>query len=105
MISKDSKILSMGYGIVKAKIVNDNNIVNLTINDVSYVPDLRYNLLSMTCLMERGCKIKTGKNCVLIFDKDDEFVCKALKNNNRLELYLQPVLDNECYFANQPTKG
>ena len=56
----------------------------------------------MTCLMERGCKIITGKNCVLIFDKDDEFVCKALKNN-RLELHLEPVLDNECCFANEPT--
>ena len=91
LAGKDSEIPSMGYSLVKAKLVNDNNTVNLTINGVSYVPDLRYNLLSMICLMERGCKIKTGKNCVLIFDKDVELVCKALKNNNRLKLYLEPV--------------
>ena len=44
------------------------------INDVSYVPSLRYNLLSVTYLMKRGCKIKIANNCVLTFDKDDELV-------------------------------
>ena len=57
LAGKDSKILSMGFGFAKSKILNDNNTVDLTINDLSYVPGLRYNLLSVTCLMERGCKI------------------------------------------------
>ena len=38
---KDSKILSMGFGIAKGKILNDNNTVDLTINDLSYVPGLK----------------------------------------------------------------
>ena len=57
----------MVYGTVKTNIVNYIDTVNLTINDVFYVPDLRYNLLFVTCLMEKGCKIKTGKICVLMF--------------------------------------
>ena len=55
LADKDSKILSMSYGIVKVEIVNySNNNVNLTINNISYLPDLRYNLLYVTYLMEKG---------------------------------------------------
>ena len=36
LAGKDMKILSIEYGIVKAKIVNNNNTVNLTINDINY---------------------------------------------------------------------
>ena len=69
LTGKDSKNLSVFYCAVKAKIVNDNKIINLTINYVTDAHELTYNLLW-------GCRIKSGINYVLILDKDDEFVCK-----------------------------
>lgn len=48
--------------------MNKNNSRNLTINNVTYAPQLRYNLLSVTVLMEKGCIIVSEINCVLIFD-------------------------------------
>ena len=38
-------------------------------------------------------------------NKDDEPIYKAFKNNNSSELYLKPVLDNDCCFANQCTNS
>ena len=37
LAGKDSNILSAGYSIVKANIINDKNAVNLSINNVLYV--------------------------------------------------------------------
>ncbi|GFV17824.1 retrovirus-related Pol polyprotein from transposon TNT 1-94 [Trichonephila clavipes] len=68
LADKNSKMMSQGTGNVSAKTVSTKhcNSINLTITDVSYVPQLRCNLLSVTCLMDKGCKIKSENNCVLI---------------------------------------
>ncbi|GFW23968.1 retrovirus-related Pol polyprotein from transposon TNT 1-94 [Trichonephila clavipes] len=60
LADKNSKMMSQGTGNVSAKTVSTKhcNSINLTITDVSYVPQLRCNLLSVTCLMDKGCEIE-----------------------------------------------
>ncbi|GFW25457.1 retrovirus-related Pol polyprotein from transposon TNT 1-94 [Trichonephila clavipes] len=57
LADKNSKMMSQGTGNVSAKSVSTKhcNSINLTITDVSYVPQLRCNLLSVRCLMDKGC--------------------------------------------------
>ncbi|GBN88543.1 Retrovirus-related Pol polyprotein from transposon TNT 1-94, partial [Araneus ventricosus] len=102
LAGKDSKIICKGFGTVKAKTVSTKygNPLNVTIENVSYVPQLRCNLLSVICLMDKGYKIKSDNNCVLIYDKSNKLVTKAFKNNGRLELYFEPLYNSECYLSN-----
>ncbi|GBN13319.1 Retrovirus-related Pol polyprotein from transposon TNT 1-94 [Araneus ventricosus] len=102
LAGKDLKIICEGFGTVKAKTVSTKygNPLNITIENVSYVPQLRCNLLSVICLMDKGYKIKSDNNCVLIYDKSNKLVTKAFKNNGRLELYFEPLYNSECYFSN-----
>ncbi|GFW97294.1 retrovirus-related Pol polyprotein from transposon TNT 1-94 [Trichonephila clavipes] len=107
LADKNSKMMSQGTGNVSAKTVSTKhcNSINLTITDVSYVPQLRCNLLSVTCLMDKGCKIKSGNNCVLIYDKNDKLITKAFKNNGRLEIKLEPMYNSECFISDQSTNN
>ncbi|GBN69512.1 Retrovirus-related Pol polyprotein from transposon TNT 1-94, partial [Araneus ventricosus] len=102
LAGKDLKIICEGFGTVKAKTVSTKygNPLNVTIENVSYVPQLRCNLLSVICLMDKGYKIKSDNNCVLIYDKSNKLITKAFKNNGRLELYFEPLYNSECYFSN-----
>ncbi|GBM29160.1 Retrovirus-related Pol polyprotein from transposon TNT 1-94 [Araneus ventricosus] len=102
LAGKDLKIICEGFGTIKAKTVSTKygNPLNGTIENVSYVPQLRCNLLSVICLMDKGYKIKSDNNCVLIYDKSNKLITKAFKNNGRLELYLKPLYNSECYFSN-----
>ncbi|GFV52498.1 retrovirus-related Pol polyprotein from transposon TNT 1-94 [Trichonephila clavipes] len=107
LADKNSKMMCQGTGNVSAKTVSTKhcNYINLTITDVSYVPQLRCNLLSVTCLMDKGCKIKSENNCVLIYDKNDKLITKAFKNNGRLEIKLEPMYNSECFIYDQSTNN
>ncbi|GFT33270.1 retrovirus-related Pol polyprotein from transposon TNT 1-94 [Trichonephila clavipes] len=107
LADKNSKMMSQGTGNVSAKTVSTKhcNSINLTITDVSYVPQLRCNLLSVTCLMDKGCKIKSENNRVLIYDKNDKLITKAFKNNGRLEIKLEPMYNSECFISDQSTNN
>ncbi|GFU70845.1 retrovirus-related Pol polyprotein from transposon TNT 1-94, partial [Trichonephila clavipes] len=56
LADKNSKLMSQGTGNVSAKSVRTKHCdsINLTITDVSYVSQLRCNLLSVACLMDKG---------------------------------------------------
>ncbi|GFW48111.1 retrovirus-related Pol polyprotein from transposon TNT 1-94 [Trichonephila clavipes] len=87
LADKNSKMMSQGTGNVSAKTVSTKhcNSINLTITDVSYVPQLRCNLLSVTCLMDKGSKYEnlTDKRIKKIrTDNGLEFV------NEQLDTYL-----------------
>ncbi|GFW48591.1 retrovirus-related Pol polyprotein from transposon TNT 1-94 [Trichonephila clavipes] len=87
LADKNSKMMSQGTGNVSAKTVSTKhcNSINLTITDVSYVPQLRCNLLSVTCLMDKGSKYEnlTDKRIKKIrADNGLEFV------NEQLDTYL-----------------
>ncbi|GFT10123.1 retrovirus-related Pol polyprotein from transposon TNT 1-94 [Trichonephila clavipes] len=87
LADKNSKMMSQGTGHVSAKTVSTKhcNSINLTITDVSYVPQLRCNLLSVTCLMDKGSKYEnlTDKRIKKIrTDNGLEFV------NEQLDTYL-----------------
>ncbi|GFX91830.1 retrovirus-related Pol polyprotein from transposon TNT 1-94 [Trichonephila clavipes] len=87
LADKNSKMMSQGTGNVSAKTVSTKhcNSINLTITDVSYVPQLRCNLLSVTCLMDKGSRYEnlTDKRIKKIrTDNGLEFV------NEQLDTYL-----------------
>ncbi|GFU46544.1 retrovirus-related Pol polyprotein from transposon TNT 1-94 [Trichonephila clavipes] len=89
LADKNSKMMSQGTGNVSAKTVSTKhcNSINLTITDVSYVPQLRCNLLSVTCLMDKGSKYEN------LTDKR----IKKIKTDNGLE-FVNEKLDT--YLAN-----
>ncbi|GFX65843.1 retrovirus-related Pol polyprotein from transposon TNT 1-94 [Trichonephila clavipes] len=89
LADKNSKMMSQGTGNVSAKTVSTKhcNSINLTITDVSYVPQLRCNLLSVTCLMDKGSKYEN------LTDKR----IKKIRTDNRLE-FVNEQLDT--YLAN-----
>ncbi|GFS84219.1 retrovirus-related Pol polyprotein from transposon TNT 1-94 [Trichonephila clavipes] len=87
LADKNSKMMSQGTGNVSAKTVSTKhcNSINLTITDVSYLPQLRCNLLSVTWLMDKGSKYEnlTDKRIKKIrTDNGLEFV------NEQLDTYL-----------------
>lgn len=51
--NKNSKIILKDIGKISCKTISKNNCIHLTINNVSFVPDLRYDLLSVTVLMDK----------------------------------------------------
>lgn len=61
---KYSKIISKDIHTASCNMVNKNNFIHLTIKNVSFVPDLKYNLLSVTVLMDKGCRIVSENKCV-----------------------------------------
>ncbi|GFV83730.1 retrovirus-related Pol polyprotein from transposon TNT 1-94 [Trichonephila clavipes] len=77
LADKNYTIMSQGTGNVSAKTVSTKhcNSINLTITDVSYVPQLRCNLLSVTCLMDKGSKYEN------LLDKR----IKKIRTDNGLE--------------------
>ncbi|GFV30547.1 retrovirus-related Pol polyprotein from transposon TNT 1-94 [Trichonephila clavipes] len=93
LADKNSKMMSQGTGNVSAKTVSTKhcNSINLTITDVSYVPQLRCNLLSVTCLMDKGSKYEN------LTDKR----IKKIRTDNGLEFVneqLDTYLDNSGIF-------
>ncbi|GFU44249.1 retrovirus-related Pol polyprotein from transposon TNT 1-94 [Trichonephila clavipes] len=87
LADKNSKMMNQGTGNVSAKTVSTKhcNSINLTITDASYLPQLRCNLLSVTCLMDKGSKYEnlTDKRIKKIrTDNGLEFV------NEQLDTYL-----------------
>lgn len=96
---KFSNLCSQGIGNVKAKCKVDGKINLLDISDVNYVPDLRFNLLSVTSLMDKGCSILSKHNCLLVLSKKGETILKAMKRNNRFEVLLTPNSKVDCFLS------
>ncbi|GBM08987.1 Retrovirus-related Pol polyprotein from transposon TNT 1-94 [Araneus ventricosus] len=102
LAGKDSKLKSYGIGNVKAKNVYKRS--DIKIENVIYVPDLRYNLISLTTLMSKGFKCVSKVDSMLIIDKHGNVVTKAFKRNNRLEIDLKPLNEYnvECNLVENP---
>ncbi|GFT86511.1 retrovirus-related Pol polyprotein from transposon TNT 1-94 [Trichonephila clavipes] len=108
LADKNSKMMSQGTGNVSAKTVSTKhcNSINLTITDVSYVPQLRCNLLSVTCLMDKGYHVINSRQAESKFRGDgvcvtppgyekligDDKVCKLKKS-----IYGLPQSGRNCY--------
>ncbi|GBM24053.1 Retrovirus-related Pol polyprotein from transposon TNT 1-94 [Araneus ventricosus] len=102
LAGKDSKLKSYGIGNVKAKNVYKGR--DIKIENVIYVPELRYNLISLTTLMSKGFKCVSKVDSMLIIDKHGNVVTKAFKRNNRLEIDLKPLNEYniECNLVENP---
>lgn len=79
--------------------ISEKISVNLAVSNISHVPQLRYNLLSVTSLIQKGCRLVSENNCVVIFDKYNKFITEAIKNEKRLEIELQPAFNSRCNFT------
>ncbi|XP_071035282.1 uncharacterized protein [Parasteatoda tepidariorum] len=81
-----------GTGTVKA--ISLSNNARIIISNVLYAPELRHNLLSVTCLMDKGYNVKSHSNSVLIIAPNGRIVLKALNLNKKLEVKLKPNVNN-----------
>ncbi|GBN37876.1 hypothetical protein AVEN_66882-1 [Araneus ventricosus] len=79
LAGKDSKFKSCGLGNVKAKNVYKGN--RIKIENVIYVPDIRYDLISLTTLMSKGFKCVSKVDSMFIIDKHGNVATKAFKRN------------------------
>ncbi|GFW37574.1 retrovirus-related Pol polyprotein from transposon TNT 1-94 [Trichonephila clavipes] len=120
LADKNSKMMSQGTGNVSAKTVSTKrcNSINLTITDVSYVPQLRCNLLSVTCLMDkgrrgimlgyakerRGYRIYDIKNQKVIEERSVKFN-EYLKGSNYLGEIENETWDIDSFFEVSPERN
>ncbi|GFT73911.1 retrovirus-related Pol polyprotein from transposon TNT 1-94 [Trichonephila clavipes] len=90
LADKTFKMMSQGTGKVSAKTVSTRhcNSINLTIINVNYVPQLEFNLLSVTCLMDNGSKyenltdkrikkIRTQSGLKFINEQQDSYLANS----------------------------
>ncbi|GFU65690.1 retrovirus-related Pol polyprotein from transposon TNT 1-94 [Trichonephila clavipes] len=95
LADKNSKMMSQGTGNVSAKTVSTKhcNSINLTITDVSYVPQLRCNLLSVTCLMDKGYHVITSdrQNQIPVLELNDVQNQIPVRRSERLKSKLMSV--------------
>ncbi|GFV65623.1 retrovirus-related Pol polyprotein from transposon TNT 1-94 [Trichonephila clavipes] len=95
LADKNSKMMSQGTGNVSAKTVSTKhcNSINLTITDVSYVPQLRCNLLSVTCLMDKGYHVitSTGRIQIPVLELNDVQNQIPVRRSERLKSKLMSV--------------
>ena len=95
VIANGATITVMGKGNIKVQLEVDGKLSNATIKDVSYVPNLYGNLISVTRLTAQGNKVVFEKGLCRIFDKNGEPLALAEAEGNlyRLKAHVQEVRD------------
>lgn len=66
------------------------------LQNVLYVPDLSYNLLSVSKVSETGKRVKFYSNNCHILDEDDKVVATGVKRGNLYYLSCEPIRDHAC---------
>ncbi|KAG6465891.1 hypothetical protein O3G_MSEX015473 [Manduca sexta] len=89
-VANGEKLFTVGQGEVKVRLTNGIR----TIKDVFYVPNLSANLLSVSCLVNKGYKVIFYKDKCKIFDKQDMLAIATLENGiYKLDTIGQPLCE------------
>ena len=88
---------SKGYVI---GIGNVSNSKTSTISNVLLVKNLKHNLLSISQLCDKGCKIKFEKDKCHIEDNNSNIIFEGIRKKNIYILSMKISNDNLCHLAN-----
>lgn len=67
-------------------ITNDGSMETIQVRNVLYVPELKTNLLSISKIIESGCKILFNEHGCEIYNQSNKLVAKAYLMNNTYQL-------------------
>lgn len=82
-IADKTSLPVMSTGNVNINLGGDNKI---QVRDVLYVPDIAVNLLSVSAMSKKGCKMVFHSNGCEIYNDKDAFICSATLINNLYRL-------------------
>ena len=77
-------------------ILSDGKTKRCRLQNVLHVPELSYNLLSVSRIAETGKRVKFYPNECQILDRDDKVVALGVKRGNLYYLSCQPLQDHVC---------
>ena len=72
--------------------IPDDKVVRCVLKDVLYIPELAYNLISVSKVSETGKKVQFTENICSIYDADDKLTANASKVGN---LYILDIVHHE----------
>lgn len=91
VIAANNKKLNVkGKGAITISVLMNDNVREITVNDVLYVPELGVNLLLVRKITERGYVVEFNENICKIMNTDGDLVAVAKLKNNIYKL-IQPV--------------
>ncbi|KAG5862622.1 hypothetical protein JTB14_030142 [Gonioctena quinquepunctata] len=80
----DGNLLNVeGYGTVKLWAFNGTKLVKKTLSNVLYVPELKFNLFSVGCALDKDFHMVSDSNKCEIMDNEGH-VCAVANRNNKL---------------------
>ncbi|KAG5889107.1 hypothetical protein JTB14_003910 [Gonioctena quinquepunctata] len=80
----DGNLLNVeGYGTVKLWAFNGTKLLKTTLSNVLYVPELKFNLFSVGCALDKGFHMVSESNKCEIMDNEGH-VCAVAYRNNKL---------------------
>lgn len=87
LAGEDNILQIKGKGNIRVSIVdNEGYKKNVLIRNVLYVPNLRTNLLSVSCLINQGNKVVFDDQGATIWSKEDEIIAQARQENRMYTL-------------------
>lgn len=90
IVANNKRLSVEGKGTITVSVLINDNVREITVHDVLYVPELGVNLLSVRKITERGYVVEFRKNVCKITDTDGDLVAVARTKNNIYKL-IQPV--------------
>lgn len=77
----------------------DGKTKRCRLHDVLYVPELEYNLLSVTKATEAGKRVKFDSNDCQLLDQDDKVVAVGVRRGSLYYLSCQQVKDDQVHVS------
>lgn len=89
-VGNGDTIWATGKGVIDVKVFNGSTWSRKHLSGVLYVPDLKYNLFSVTAALDKGHYLKSDKTkCSL--EKDGSTVAVGVRKGNLFELQLKVI--------------
>jgi len=81
--------------------LKNNNVQKLQLNDVLYIPEISYNLLSISKSTEKGIKTNFAENECCFMNFENKVIAIAKKENNLYKLC--NIVDEKTYVTSNET--
>ena len=96
---------AVGIGDVILNLVVNGKNKRRRLRDVLYVPQLVYNLLSVSKATETGKRVKFSSEGLKILDCDDRVIAVGVKRGNLYYLNCHKYMDTQVHISDAPLKN
>lgn len=90
-VANNQKIIIDSVGEVNHRVKTDNDISDIKLKNVQYVPGICVNLLSVSQIVQRGHEVVFSKNGCKIFDAKKKVIATGSLINNMFKLDTVPI--------------